>query len=185
MPVGRKPKPTILKVLAGNPGHRPLNKHEPKPSGIPTCPSCLDAAAKREWSRLSKELLSLGLLTSIDRAMLASYCDAWSRWSQATAELQQLRRAKGKSVLVVATPAGNPIQNPLIGIINTAADQCRKFGVELGLSPASRSRLAVEPKKHEIKLDEWSFTQPTGDTVRAGDSKQQAPRVQVGKTSVQ
>lgn len=28
---GRKPKPTALKVLEGNPGKRPLNDHEPIP----------------------------------------------------------------------------------------------------------------------------------------------------------
>lgn len=29
---GRKPKPTHLKLLEGNPGHRPINGAEPKPS---------------------------------------------------------------------------------------------------------------------------------------------------------
>ena len=42
------------------------------------------------------------------------------------------------------------MQNPLIGVINTAADQMRKFGTELGLSPSSRTRLAVE-SAHEPK----------------------------------
>lgn len=148
--VGRLPKPTALKELEGNPGKRALNKNEPKPSGIPTCPSSLDATAKREWTRISRELIAIGLLTSVDRAMLAAYCDAWSRWSQATNELQALRVAKGKSVLVVGTKTGYPMQNPLIGIINTAADQMRKFGSELGLSPSSRTRLAVE-SAHEPK----------------------------------
>lgn len=36
---GRKPKPTHLKLLEGNPGHRPINGAEPKPNpGLPTCP---------------------------------------------------------------------------------------------------------------------------------------------------
>ena len=30
---GRKPKPTALKVLEGNPGKRPLNLYEPAPEG--------------------------------------------------------------------------------------------------------------------------------------------------------
>ena len=30
---GRKPKPTALKVLEGNPGKRPLNLYEPSPEG--------------------------------------------------------------------------------------------------------------------------------------------------------
>lgn len=160
MAAGRKPKPTIQKILAGNPGKRPLNMNEPKPEGVPTCPSVLDATAKREWTRISRELIAVGLLTSVDRAMLAAYCDAYSRWSQATEELNELRRTKGKSVLVVGTKTGYPMQNPLIGIINTAADQMRKFGAELGLSPSSRTRLAAEPKKQEI-VDEFAIQRPS------------------------
>jgi hypothetical protein len=29
---GRKPKPTRIKALTGNPGKRPLNPHEPRPA---------------------------------------------------------------------------------------------------------------------------------------------------------
>ena len=37
---GRKPKPTALKVLEGNPGKRPLNENEPiPPKGSIKCPS--------------------------------------------------------------------------------------------------------------------------------------------------
>ena len=35
---GRKPKPTALKLLEGNPGNRPLNIAEPRPTGVPNCP---------------------------------------------------------------------------------------------------------------------------------------------------
>ena len=44
---GRKPKPTALKVLEGNPGKRPLNDHEPiPPKGELKCPSWLLPEAK-------------------------------------------------------------------------------------------------------------------------------------------
>ena len=36
---GRKPKPTALKLLEGNPSRRALNKNEPQPpTSIPECP---------------------------------------------------------------------------------------------------------------------------------------------------
>ena len=39
---GRKPKPTVLKELEGNPGRRPLNKNEPKPNKkAPRCPNVI------------------------------------------------------------------------------------------------------------------------------------------------
>jgi len=47
---GRKPKPTQLKLLEGNRGHRPINGAEPKPPGAqPTCPTHLSPTAKAEW----------------------------------------------------------------------------------------------------------------------------------------
>ena len=183
MAAGRKPKPTAVKELAGNPGKRKLNRSEPKPSGIPTCPSCLDATAKREWTRISRELIAVGLLTSVDRAMLASYCDAYSRWHEATAELNELRRSKGKSVLVVGTKTGYPMQNPLIGIINTSADQMQKFGAELGLSPSSRTRLSAEPQKQDID-DEFAISR-TRNFVRPTGNDRPDYILQAGQTGLQ
>ena len=45
---GRKPKPTALKVLEGNPGKRPLNDREPvPPKGTLKCPAWLLPEAKK------------------------------------------------------------------------------------------------------------------------------------------
>lgn len=50
---GRKPKPTAVKVLEGNPGKRSLNTAEPKPEKkAPRCPSWLEDEAKKEWKRM-------------------------------------------------------------------------------------------------------------------------------------
>jgi phage terminase small subunit len=60
---GRKPKPTALKLIEGNPGKRPITGSEPKPpSTLPTCPSHLSASAKAEWKRLAHTLNTIGLL---------------------------------------------------------------------------------------------------------------------------
>ncbi len=77
--VGRKPKPTKLKLLQGNAGHRPIKKNEPKPQNImPKCPPFLDSVAKKEWRRFSKVLHNLGLLTEVDGTAFASYCQLYS-----------------------------------------------------------------------------------------------------------
>ena len=56
---GRKPKPTAVKVLEGNPGKRSLNTGEPKPEKkAPRCPSWLEEEAKKEWKRMAKQLSS-------------------------------------------------------------------------------------------------------------------------------
>ena len=71
---GRKPKPTALKLVTGNPGKRPLNDHEPQPeAAIPEVPAHLSGEAKAEWDRIVIRLHPLGLLTDLDRAALAAY----------------------------------------------------------------------------------------------------------------
>ena len=45
---GRKPKPTAIKELEGNPGKRPLNANEPKPERkAPRCPGWLATPDER------------------------------------------------------------------------------------------------------------------------------------------
>jgi P27 family predicted phage terminase small subunit len=129
-----------LRKLQGNAGHRPLNANEPQPTvEAPECPEHLDAAAQAEWKRISAELLTLGLLTSIDRAALAAYCQTWSRWIDA-------ERNIAKYGPVVKSPkSGFPCANPFVGIANRALDLMLKFAIEFGLTPSARSRLQVAP----------------------------------------
>jgi phage terminase small subunit len=64
---GRKPVLTKLEVLQGTERPSRRNEEEPKPAPeIPSCPSHLDAGAKREWKRVTKQLAVVGLVTQID-----------------------------------------------------------------------------------------------------------------------
>ncbi len=148
--LGRKPVPTALKVLRGNPGHRPINPSEPKPRvAIPPAPKELDPIAKKEWRRMGRVLARLGLLTEIDRAAFAGYCVSWSTWITAQQKVQQMGS-------IAKAPSGYPIQNPYIGIANTALTQLRAFLVEFGLTPASRSRVtAANPLDDGDSADPW------------------------------
>ena len=77
---GRKPKPTALKKLEGNPGKRKLNTKEPVPAkGMPDCPKWLLPEAKMEWERLCVKLSEMGVLTEIDMAAFAAYCQSYAR----------------------------------------------------------------------------------------------------------
>ena len=80
---GRKPKPTRVKELEGNPGKRRLNtteSHPPVPAAVPYAPKFVNAEAKAEWNRMVNILLGMGLYTEVDHAALAMYCQAWGRW---------------------------------------------------------------------------------------------------------
>lgn len=138
---GRKPKPTKLKVQAGNPGKRPLNDAEPayKP-GAGSPPACLDAVGKAEWRRVSKLMTVAGVLTQADRSVLTLYCSAWSRWIVARKKLE----VEGE---VYTTEKGYQCPSPYVGIANQAEATVAKLGASLGLDPSSRSRLTATPAK--------------------------------------
>ena len=81
---GRKPKPTAVKKLEGNPGKRKLNTKEPIPAkGMPDCPDWLMPEAKKEWERLAELMNQMGVLTEVDMAAFAAYCQSYARWKEA------------------------------------------------------------------------------------------------------
>ena len=85
---GAKPKATVLKLVTGNPGHRPLNEHEAKPrTVIPDPPEILKDEALAEWRRITLLLAEVGLIAKLDRAVIAGYCQAWARYVEAERQL--------------------------------------------------------------------------------------------------
>lgn len=143
---GRKPKPTHLKVLDGNPGKRPINKNEPKPEPLaPACPAFLDAVAKAEWKYIAPKLEKLGLLTKIDRAALAAYCICWS-------DLKAARMFLNEHGLTYTTTINDKwgraivdkeVAYPQVKIQRDAIAQINKLAAEFGMTVSSRSRLTV------------------------------------------
>lgn len=142
---GPAPKPTALRVLEGNPSHRPLPKNEPKPElGVPECPSWLPEDAQAEWHRVAPELSKLGLLAKIDGSALAAYCAAYARWKLA----EETLKVAG---LTFNTQAGYVAQHPCVGMANKALAEMLRFGREFGLTPSSRGRMALpgEAERHD------------------------------------
>jgi len=140
---GRKPKPTELKLLEGNPGKRPVNEKEPRPKKqAPRCPSWLEPEAKKEWKRMSKTLEALGVLTQVDGAAFAGYCQAYARWKEAEEFLS-------KHGTIFKTPSGYIQQVPQVSIAQTYLKVMKDFCSEFGLTPAARTRIQVDTNKAE------------------------------------
>ncbi len=133
---GPIPKPTALKILEGNPGKRPLNRHEPNPGGVPQCPKHLDAQARREWRRLLPILLKMRVLTEADYIALANLCQTYSTMVKAQEQLQ-------KAGLLYKSQSGYIQQSPLLSIVNSCVETITKLCREFGLTPSSRSRLTM------------------------------------------
>ena len=132
---GNKPKATVLKLITGNPGRRPLNQHEAKPVvAIPQPPELLKDEALREWKRLTPLLEEVGLISKLDRAVVAAYCKAWARWI----ECERMLESTG---LIVKAPNGYPMYSPYLSASNKALDQVRQLSEQIGLSGSARSRI--------------------------------------------
>jgi P27 family predicted phage terminase small subunit len=139
-PRGRKPKPTALKELEGNPGKRKLNKSEPRFAKAGTePPEFLDAEARAEWRRVAPQLSAQKMLTVVDRTMLAAYCVCISRWRRAEKIIQD------NETLVFETPNGSQQQIPQISVGGKYLEKAIKIATEFGFTPAARSRLNVKP----------------------------------------
>lgn len=139
-----------MKKLAGNPGKRKLNTREPRlPREIPDCPKHLVAEARREWRRMAQILFDAGLLSQIDRAALAAYCQSWGRWVRAEQELT-------KHGSVTLTIHGTMKQSPYVVVARDAMEELRKFAIEFGMTPSSRSRVSAADMD-QMSLSEMLF----------------------------
>jgi P27 family predicted phage terminase small subunit len=135
MTTGRRPRPTAIKELAGNPGKRPLNRREPKPqTRLPTAPAWLQGEARAEYYRAGRLLVRLRVMTDADRTALLAYAQMFGRWMEAD---EQVRRGG----MIIKSPNGYPMQNPYASIADRARRECVKLAGEFGMTPSSRSRI--------------------------------------------
>ena len=145
---GRKPKPTALKILEGNPGKRPLNENEPiPPKGSVKCPSWLEPEAKKEWKRLAPSLEAMGVLTQVDLTAFAGYCQAYARWREAEEFLTQ----HGS---IFKTPSGYVQQVPQVSIAQQNLKIMQSFCSEFGLTPATRARIIAAGGGKEVDISD-------------------------------
>ena len=102
--------------------------------GIPKAPDHLNDDERAEWRRVARLLKSAGLLDALDKTLLAAYCTVYTRWLAAEEQVK-------KHGLVIKAPNGFPMQSPYLSIANQAVKQMMTMLGELGMTPASRSRL--------------------------------------------
>lgn len=134
------PVPTYLKVLNGNPGKRPLNKNEPQPAGnLVEPPDHLSDEQKECW-RYAIENAPSGLMKLLDQSVLET-------WVVAQVLHRKANDQVSKYGMIVKTPGGAWIQNPYLCILNKQAIIMMRAAAEMGFTPASRTRVQIEPPK--------------------------------------
>src|SRR5690554_4016197 len=135
---GRKPTPTALKLIAGNPGKRPLNAHEPQPrADLTQAPDWLTHRQRTTWQHVV-ELAPPGLLKDIDASVFTVWVVAYDLYQEASDRLSQT------GMLIKAPNTGVPMQSPYLAIVNKQAQIMMKAAAEMGFTPASRSRVVIK-----------------------------------------
>ena len=132
-----KPRvPTAILELRGSFKTHPERRRgcEPEFTGDARCPQYLDREGRKEWQRIAPELRRLGLLKSADRVALAMYCSAVSLAIAAQREITD----KG-----IILSGGR--KHPACNVWRDAAQIIRQFAAEFGMTPSSRSKVAVPP----------------------------------------
>ena len=141
-----KPKPTVLRLLEGNPGKQPINMNEPKPdSQIPKCPGWLEDEAKIEWARMAPILGKLRVLTEADITGFIGYCQSWARYVEAEKYLSD-------NDTVFVTDTGYMQQVPQVGMSQKYLKLCQSFMTEFGLTPSSRGKLSSPAEDPDDKM---------------------------------
>ncbi len=137
MAAGRKPIPTNIRKLRGNPGKRAYNTREPAPPPMKlSCPSELKGEARKEWFRITKLLSQYRIVTALDRTALIAYCVMYERFVDAQDKVREVG-------VLVKTPNGYPVANPYYAVLTSSLKQLHAMLVEFGMTPASRSRIEV------------------------------------------
>lgn len=159
---GPLPKPAALKVLEGNPGKRALDLSAGvNPTiAIPDAPRHLGRSARKEWRRITPLLEELGLISGLDRAALALYCQAVGRLDDLetsfNGKVQALVDAGTDYCDAVyevshsVTPSGYAQQSVIVQLLTRHREQVHKYLMHFGLSPAARGRVQAS---NNVQID--------------------------------
>lgn len=143
---GRKPKPTALKMLY-NPTRRAINMNEPNYNKLPftdtpDAPDFLNEYGKQEWYRLYPIVAGSGVLTEADISNLALCCQTYGCAIEAAYEIK-----KGNHTMGGKKNSYNVMHDNIM--------LWKSLASELGLTPASRGRLRVDPQKPVASDDNY------------------------------
>lgn len=131
---GPVPMPDNVRALRGT-IDRQLPRRLKLPPKAPAAPTWLDREAKAEWNRVVPSLERMGVLATVDRAVLATYCSAWSEFVKAQAAL----RKDG----LYSPRSDRDAKHPLWQVWREAATQIRELAKELYLTPTARLRSEI------------------------------------------
>lgn len=140
---GPKPTPTHLRLLKGDRHKERINEWEPKPKGdLFEPPDWLTADQRDGWTYAIANLPP-GLLKRIDRSLLAIWVVAENMHRRACI-MQAKLDASSDAPMLTRSPNKIAVQSPYLPIINRQALIMLRAAEQMGFTPASRTRIAID-----------------------------------------
>ena len=143
---GRKPTPTKLKMLRGNPGHRPLPKNEPQSALLDAePPGDLSADEQRIWATVFEDIAGSGVVTRLDRPGFRLLVETIADYEDARRTIQE----EGP----VAQGRDGPKAHPRMPELTSARAEMHRLLAEFGMLPAQRSRVVAHVEAEENPIE--------------------------------
>ena len=161
---GRRPKPTVLHKLhgTGEPARLAKRKHEPQGLTnltVDTTPPADFTDGEREQWHYHVGLCPPSMLKLLDRNTLISFCEVAERHKALRVALHEENARHPRTPYLMRTKAGLRI-SPTVNALDKAGMALLRLAMELGFTPASRSRVQVDPQhasKGEDEADPWKL----------------------------
>jgi len=157
---GPKAKPMELKLLEGNRAHRPMvTDGQLRPQvEVPDPPKYLGREARREWKRITVELVRNNIISKLDQHMLGMLCQAVERVVMFETALSRQSEAALKKGLdpeapyIARTVQGYEMQSTRYQLLNREREILMKLLGEFGLSPSLRAKVVTGNRAAQLQL---------------------------------
>jgi P27 family predicted phage terminase small subunit len=140
-------KPTQMKIVQGNPGHRPLPQNEPMPEALDAGTPAPDKFATNSqatiaWEGVLPLLVNMRVMTEADIPMLILYCEAYSDEVNAIEQM-------GVEGAVQTASTGHAQVSAWYTVRKDARIVQMKILSLFGMTPSDRTKVQTVAKKKE------------------------------------
>lgn len=169
--MSRRPTPSAINKLHGNPGNRAINTLEPEPQlGVPEKPKGMGTAANRIWDRFVRELMEMKVLSIVDGVALREACISAALAEKFSREVLDEPMVDEPCFDKDGNLVGTKRKvNPATAGYITCSKNMKAFLLEFGLTPASRSKLKIEKPKPNQQEEDGMLSRDAAAERRGND----------------